>query len=104
MGTAIESALRQTWRDLEVLVVHDGATDDTATQALVHGPSVRLLDVPHGGLAAARNHGMRAAAGRFVVFLDADDILEDTLVASAVAFLERRPELAFVFCNVRLFF
>jgi len=47
---------------------------------------------------------MRAAAGRFIVFLDADDALERTLVSRAVDFLQRRPDLAFVFCNVRVFY
>lgn len=103
VGTAIRSALAQTYSDLEVLVVDDGSTDDTAAQARSFGDSVRLVQAAHGGLASARNHGMRAAAGRFIVFLDADDALEKPLVARAVDLLERRSDLAFVFCNVRVF-
>jgi glycosyltransferase involved in cell wall biosynthesis len=101
--STIRSALAQTYSDLEILVVDDGSTDDTAARARAFGDRVRVLGVPHGGLASARNHGMRAAAGRFIVFLDADDLLEAPLVARAVDFLERRPDLAFVFCNVCLF-
>ena len=102
--SAIQSALAQTYRDFEILVVDDGSTDETSSRAGAFGDPVRVLNVPHGGLASARNHGIRAAAGRFIVFLDADDILEKPLVARAVDFLERRPDLAFVFCNVRLFY
>jgi glycosyltransferase involved in cell wall biosynthesis len=101
--TAIQSALAQTCRNLEVVVVDDGSTDDTLAQVRSFGDPVRVLSVPHGGVPWARNHGMRAAAGRFIVFLDADDVLEDTLVVQAVDLLERRPDLGFVFCNVRLF-
>jgi glycosyltransferase involved in cell wall biosynthesis len=100
VGTAIRSALAQSYGDIEILVVDDGSSDDTAAQAHSFGNPVRVLKVPHGGLASARNHGMRAAAGRFIVFLDADDALEVSLVAQAVDFLKRDPDLAFVFCNV----
>ena len=101
---AIRSALGQTYRDLEVLVVDDGSTDPTPQRAGAFGGPVRLLGVSHGGLSWARNHGMRAAAGRFVIFLDADDILERELVARAVDLLERRPDLGFVFPNFRWLF
>ncbi|HET8947009.1 MAG TPA: glycosyltransferase [Candidatus Polarisedimenticolia bacterium] len=101
--TAIQSALAQTHRDLEVVVVDDGSTDDTLARVRSFGDPVRVLSVPHGGVPRARNHGMRAAAGRFIVFLDADDVLEATLVAQAVELLDRRPDLGFVFCNARLF-
>ncbi len=101
---AIRSALHQTYKDLEVVVVDDGSVDDTSRKVESFGGAVRLLRVKHGGLAWARNHGMRAATGRYIVFLDADDILEPHLVTRAIRFLERLPELAFVFCNVRVMF
>jgi glycosyltransferase involved in cell wall biosynthesis len=101
--TAIRSALGQTFRNLEIVVVDDGSTDNTLARIRSFGDPVRAVSVPHGGVPRARNHGMRAAAGRFIVFLDADDVLEETLVAQAVDLLERRPDLGFVFCNARLF-
>ncbi|MCI0438069.1 MAG: glycosyltransferase family 2 protein [Chloroflexi bacterium] len=101
---AIRSALAQTHRDLEVLVVDDGSQDETCEKVATFGRSVRLLRVRHGGLAWARNQGMQAAKGEFITFLDADDILEDQLVSRAVDFLRRDSRLAFVFCNVRLFY
>ncbi len=104
VGDAIRSALSQTYQDLEILVVDDGSTDDTADQARSFGSPVQALSVSHGGLASARNHGMRAASGELIVFLDADDVLEESLVARAVGFLERHPEVAFVFCNVSVFY
>jgi glycosyltransferase involved in cell wall biosynthesis len=75
LACAIRSALRQTWRDLEVVVVLDGP--DPATEAhlaSVGNPRVRavILPEPAGGC-AARNAGVRAASGEWVAFLDDDD-------------------------------
>jgi len=103
VSTAIRSALAQTFRNLEIVVVDDGSTDDTLARIRSFGHPVRAVSVPHGGVPGARNQGMRSAAGRFIVFLDADDVLEETLIAQAVDLLERRPDLGFVFCNARLF-
>ena len=71
---AIESALAQTFRNVEVLVVDDGSTDETAAVARSFR-DVRYLYQENRGLAAARNTGLRESSGRFVVFLDADDRL-----------------------------
>jgi len=77
LATAVRSALRAA-EQVEVVVVDDGSTDATADVAwrLVqeHG-SVRVVSQPNRGLAAARNAGLEAATGRWVVFLDADDAL-----------------------------
>jgi cellulose synthase/poly-beta-1,6-N-acetylglucosamine synthase-like glycosyltransferase len=98
---ALESALQQTHPYKEIVVVDDGSTDDTAGRVGKFGTSVRLVRVPHGGLSWARNHGMRASTGEFVLFLDADDTLAPQLAERAVGLLKARPELAFVFVNVR---
>jgi glycosyltransferase involved in cell wall biosynthesis len=96
---ALESVRLQTLQDLEVLVVDDGSTDATAEVARAGGSRVRLLQLEHGGVSRARNHGMRNARGLFIVFLDADDRLAPLLVERAVRFLEKDPGLGFVFSN-----
>ena len=72
LGEAIASVLGQTHAHYEIIVVDDGSTDDTERVAARH-TGVRCLRKKNGGLAAARNTGLRASKGDYVVFLDADD-------------------------------
>jgi glycosyltransferase involved in cell wall biosynthesis len=73
VGTAVRSVLDQSFGDLELLVIDDGSTDDTAYAARVADPRLRYFKQPNSGVAAARNRGLREARGRYVGFLDADD-------------------------------
>lgn len=75
IGAAASSVLWQTYGDLELLVIDDGSTDATPhIVSALTGP-VRLITQPPKGVAAARNRGIEEAAGGFVAFCDADDIL-----------------------------
>jgi len=87
---AVDSALSEASPGLEVVVVDDGSTDGAA--GALAGLPVRVLRRPRGGPAAARNAGARAASGRFVTFLDADDRLAPGGLAARAAELERRPD------------
>jgi hypothetical protein len=79
LAEAIESALGQTMRAFEVIVVNDGSTDDTSTVTRRY-PRVRLIEQPNRGLSAARNAGITAARGRYILCLDADDMLMPTAI------------------------
>ncbi|MBX5204162.1 glycosyltransferase family A protein [Rhizobium sp. NZLR1] len=88
----LRSALRQTYTALEIIVVNDGSTDDTAKlveQIAMSDSRIRLLSTPNRGVAAARNTGIKVSSGRFVAFLDADDLWHRTKIEKQVNALNR---------------
>jgi glycosyltransferase involved in cell wall biosynthesis len=101
LSESIESALGQTHRDLEVIVVDDGSTDATAKVAGRY-ERVRLLRQFNQGQAVARNCGLAAARGDYVVFLDADDRLLPHALKAGLQCLARSPEAAFAYGHVNL--
>lgn len=103
LAAAIESARAQT-APVEVIVVDDGSTDDTARvlAGIVGTPPVkselRVLIVPHAGVSQARNRGLAEARGEFVMFLDADDVIAPTKIEEQLAAFS--PEIGWVLCDV----
>ena len=82
---AVQSCVDQTWRPIEILVVDDGSADDLPSALRSFGAQVRLIHKTNGGVASARNLGLRMAQGDFIHFLDSDDLLAPTAVESNVA-------------------
>jgi glycosyltransferase involved in cell wall biosynthesis len=100
---ALDSALAQP-RDLcEVVVADDGSTDDTPRVLDAYASRVRVLTQANQGLSAARNAGIEAARGRWLLFLDADDLLFPGAVRSQLDILEGMDETALAVCR-SLFF
>ncbi len=78
LAACVDSARRQTYADLELLLVDDGSTDGSAAlcdRLAAEDPRIRVLHKPNGGVSSARNLGMENARGKYVFFLDADDLL-----------------------------
>jgi glycosyltransferase involved in cell wall biosynthesis len=92
---AVDSVLAQTWADRELLVVDDGSRDGTRDVLAGYGDRVRVLAQTNAGPAAARNHGLREARGRYVAFLDADDWWLPSKLERQVALLDTRPDMGF---------
>lgn len=93
VGDAVRSALAQTERVTEVLVIDDGSTDATPeVLASLRDPRLRVIPQPNRGVAAARNRGIELARGDLLAFLDADDIWYPHKLAVQGAALRRHPE------------
>jgi glycosyltransferase involved in cell wall biosynthesis len=74
IGAAINSVLRQSWRNFELLVIDDGSTDSTSEILGTIGDSrMRVLQTDHGGVSVARNEGLRQARGSVIFYLDSDN-------------------------------
>jgi glycosyltransferase involved in cell wall biosynthesis len=99
LGKAIESVLKQTYSDLEVLVVDDGSRDNTSeVVSAFHDPRLRLtVHTSNKGLPAARNTGMRAASGEIIALLDADDLFAPDKLETHVRFLAAHPEVGLTY-------
>jgi glycosyltransferase involved in cell wall biosynthesis len=103
VAEAVESALGQSYRPLEVILVNDGSTDRTAGVAATFGEKIRYTCRTNGGIGAARNAGVRLAQGAFISFLDADDLWVADKVAIQVSLLRGDPSLDLVFGHVEQF-
>lgn len=103
LPAAVRSAVEQELDGLEVIVVDDGSPEDVASAVAGFGERVRYLRTEHGGAAHARNAGLRAARGRYVAFLDSDDLYLPGKLALQVAFMEAHPGVGLVSTEVSCF-
>jgi glycosyltransferase involved in cell wall biosynthesis len=96
IGRAVRSVLLQTYRFFELIVVDDGSTDGTRRILDRFGSAIRVVEQPHSGAYAARNHGARQARAELLAFADSDDAWLPHLLAREVPLMQR-PEVGLVF-------
>lgn len=100
---ALNSVLGQTYQRIEVIVVDDGSTDDTAAIVDEYRSSVRYVWQNNCGPAATRNRGVDEATGTFVAFLDADDLWHPTKLARQLEAFAAQPALDLCITHVQMF-
>jgi glycosyltransferase involved in cell wall biosynthesis len=104
---AIASIRQQTFADWEIVVIDDGSSDDTQEVAArltrELGPQARVIRQANAGLPAARNAGIARARGRYILPLDADDMLHPTMLERTVASLERDLSVAIAYTDLQQF-
>ena len=97
LGEAIESVLAQGIESLEIIVADDGSTDGTGAWLVEKYPQVRCLALPHAGVSTARNHGVEAAQGKWIAFLDSDDCWTSNKLKTQLGFAETMVEPTLIF-------
>ena len=103
VGRAIESALAQELAPAEIIVVDDGSVDDTQSVAESYGQTVRYVHQANGGVAAARNRGVREAECDWIAFLDSDDYwVPEHLRRMARAIAATEGEAALYFADLQV--
>jgi glycosyltransferase involved in cell wall biosynthesis len=106
IGESIASVLNQTYENIEVIIINDGSTDNTAE--VVDSISrtdarVKCYSFPNAGLGESRNRGLDIASGDFIQFLDADDLIERRKFEEQVKVFVSNPEADIVYGSVRYF-
>lgn len=98
---AINSALNQSYTDIEVIVVDDGSTDESVGHIKSYGSKVKLITQPNQGVVIARNNGAKQAKGQYLVFLDADDYLADDYVSHLINTIKAAddPQVVFAYSD-----
>lgn len=84
LNETIDSLLRQSYRDFEIILVNDGSTDksqDVCEEYIIDNPQIRLYNISNHGVSYARNYGLKKANGKYIVFVDADDVVHEEYLA-----------------------
>ena len=103
LAEAIESVLEQVPEPLEVILVDDGSTDQSMKIAQHFGDRIRIFKQENKGAGVARNYGVHLAKGKYLAFIDADDLWAKDKMNLQLNFLEGNPTIDMVFGLVEQF-
>ena len=101
----LDSLVNQTFKDFEIICINDGSTDNSKKLLEEYANKddrINVYSQENQGVGAARNYGMTLAKGKYINFLDSDDILSANALKSAYEFLEKHAEIDVV--SIPIFF
>ena len=104
IGRCIESILSQTYNNIELILVNDGSLDDSDSICLKYSKKdkrIKYFRIPNGGASNARNYGIDKSIGEYIMFVDADDSIENKMVETLVAKL-KKYNVEFVVSGVKV--
>lgn len=96
---AVESVLAQTYRNYEIIVVDDGSKINIKSILIPYWDKIKYVYQKHKGLAAARNTGIRISSGKYLAFLDDDDLFEPDKLQNQTLMLKKDSSLGFVYSD-----
>lgn len=99
IAETLRSLEEQTYQDFEIIIIDDGSTDRTVEVAKSAQSRAQIYTQENQGVVAARNHGVSLAKGRYICFVDSDDVVLPERFAKQVVLLEGEPELGLVFAD-----
>lgn len=99
----LESVFAQTYKNLEVIVVDDGSNDDTREALRPFQGKIHYIFQQNSGIASARNAGINASKGKYIAFLDADDLCAENRFSLQMQCFELFPEIGMVFSDFEMF-
>lgn len=102
ISETIDSALAQTYQDLEIIVVDDGSTDNTRRVLQQYGDQIRYVYQRNSGVSMARNTGISIATGEYIALLDHDDVWLPEKLEKQVKILDADPDIALVYSDTYL--
>jgi glycosyltransferase involved in cell wall biosynthesis len=102
ISEALDSIKRQTFKDYEIIVIDDGSTDNTKEIVETY-KGIRYMYLDHGGIAWARNTAVKAARGKWLAFLDSDDLWVDDKLQKQVDYIKAHPDCRIVYSDFKNF-
>lgn len=99
LAETLDSVLSSDYQNIEVILMDDGSKDrsrEIARQYAAKDPRVKACSQPNAGACAARNHAIMLARGKYILPVDADDLISPTFISQAVTLLEQSPDLKVV--------
>lgn len=99
IAETLDSVFQQTYRNIQIIVVNDGSTDRTLDVISHYSNRITLITKTNGGVADARNVGMRMAGGEFISFCDADDVWAPQKIEQQIIYLQKHPDVGMVYCG-----
>lgn len=101
----IDSVLNQPYENFEMIIINDGSTNKETLEILrkINHPKIKIIHQENKGLPGARNTGIRAAKGEYILPLDADDKITHICLTRSVEVLNSKPKVAMVYGNYRTF-
>lgn len=102
---AIESALHQTYQNIEVLVINDGSNDNNETEKIckLYGEKIRYFHKENGGVATALNLGIKKSKGKYFSWLSHDDVFKPHKIEKQIAVIKKNPNVKIVCSDFEIF-